>query len=78
MKTIAVSIDEPTLEAVDRIARGGRKSNRSKVIREALGEFIERRERAAREERERRVLSRHRSRLARQASALVAQQEEDR
>jgi metal-responsive CopG/Arc/MetJ family transcriptional regulator len=78
MKTIAVSIDEPTLEAVDRIARGGEKTNRSRVIREALGEFLERRERALREERERRVFSRHRNRLARQASALVAEQEKGR
>jgi len=78
MKTIAISIDEPTLAAVDRIAHGGEKTSRSRVIREALGEFIERRERAAREERERRVLARHRDRLARQAAALVAEQEKDR
>jgi metal-responsive CopG/Arc/MetJ family transcriptional regulator len=76
MKTIAISIDEPTLKAVDRIANGERKSNRSRVVRQALGEFIERRERLATEDRERRILARHRTRLARQAAAFVAEQEE--
>lgn len=86
MKTIAISIDEPTLEAVDRIAsalstrargRGrsrGRGPNRSEVIRRALRDFVQRREKRQREERERRILAAHRARLARQAEALVAEQ----
>lgn len=76
MKTIAISIDEPTLRAVDRIARDEKPASRSRVVRQALGEFIERRERQAREDQERKVLARHRARLAKEAAALVAEQED--
>lgn len=71
MKTIAVTIDEGTLERVDRLG-GGR--NRSRVIRDAVREYVARQERAAEEEREAAVIRRHRGRLARQAQALVRAQ----
>jgi len=71
MKTIAITIDDDTLERVDRIG-GGR--SRSRVIREAVQEYVTRLERAAEEERERAVIRRHRSRLARQVRALVRAQ----
>ena len=82
MKTIAVSIDEPTLQALDRVAsepggtgRKGRAStNRSKIVRRALREYIERREKAAREEKERSIFAANRETLAREAAALVADQ----
>lgn len=75
MKTIAVSIDEPTILALDRLARGGRKQRkRSELVRQALAEFLARRERQQREQRERVAIARHRTLLARQAQALVAEQ----
>lgn len=83
MKTIAISIDEPSLAAIDRIAgargRGAvsaraRKGNRSAVIRRALRDFIVRRQKQEREERERVILKAHRARVRRQAEALVAEQ----
>jgi len=83
MKTIAVSIDEASLAAVDRLAqaagrRRGRKraANRSEVVRRAVQEFIARQRRNEREERDRRILGTHRDRIERQATALVAEQAE--
>lgn len=86
MRTIAISIDESSLAAVDRIAatravpaRGGvssgsRRANRSAVIRLALRGFILTRQKQERDERERVILKAHRERLRRQAEALVAEQ----
>jgi hypothetical protein len=88
MKTIAVSIDEPTMRAIDEIARpagavasrrrggGGPPTvrSRSDVFRQALQEFVERTKKTTREARERRVFAKHRARLARQAKALIAEQ----
>ena len=81
MKTIAISIDEASLAAVDRLAqaagrrRNGRKvPNRSEVVRQALREFLDRRRRHEREERDRRILSDHRGEIERQAASLVAEQ----
>jgi len=75
MRTIAVSIDEPTILALDRLLRGGRKQRkRSELVRQALAEFLARRAREEREERERAAIARHRVLLARQAKALVAEQ----
>ena len=87
MKTIAISIDGPTLAAIDRIARalgkrsgrgerGKRAANRSEVIRDALQRFVEHYERQNREAEERRILSKHREKLGRQLAALVAEQAE--
>jgi metal-responsive CopG/Arc/MetJ family transcriptional regulator len=75
MKTIAVSIDEPTLVALDRLAQKGRvRGKRSELVREALAEFLARREDQEREALERTAISKHRSLLARQAKAMVAEQ----
>lgn len=80
MKTIAVSIDEASLAAIDQLARaagrgrGARPANRSQVVRRALQEFIARERRHDREEKDRRVLAAHRDMIARQAEALVADQ----
>ena len=70
MKTIAITIDEETLARVDR--EGGK--NRSSVIRDAVREYLARRERAADVKREDRVVRKHRVRLAREGSALVRAQ----
>ena len=75
MKTIAISIDEPTLEALDRFARRQRvPRKRSELVREAVAEFLARRERLEQEAGERAAIAKHRRLLARQAKALVAEQ----
>ena len=75
MKTIAISIDEPTLVALDRLAHKGRiRRKRSELVREALVEFLARREMLEREAVERTAIAKHRGRLARQAKAMVAEQ----
>ena len=75
MKTIAITIDEGTLGRVDRLASKGRtRSNRSRVIRLAVQEYVSRVERQAADEEEHAILHRHRDRLARQAAALVRSQ----
>ena len=88
MKTIAVSIDEPTLAAIDRLVRGGekgsrsgargpqRRTSRSDVVRKALHEFVAQTERAEREAKDRAILAKHRAALARQAKASVGLQAE--
>jgi len=75
MKTIAISIDEPTLGALDRLAQKGRvRGKRSELVREALAEFLARREGLEQEANERAAIARHRVLLARQAKAMVAEQ----
>lgn len=81
MKTIAISIDEASLAAVDRIAqaagrrRGGKRAaSRSEVIRQAVREFLAHQKRHDREENDRRVLAVNRGRIEREARMLVAEQ----
>jgi len=76
MKTIAITIDEPTLKRVDRLTANGQFHfrNRSEVIRKAVEQFVKRLEREAEEERETEIFRRHRSRLNRQAEALIKEQ----
>ncbi len=74
MKTIAITIDEAILERLDRLARSGGKANRSLMVREAVAAYIVQLERTVEEEREARVLRRHRRRLARQARAAIREQ----
>jgi len=73
MKTIAISIDEPTLVALDRLAGKGRaRRKRSELVREALAEFLARHE--EQEAIERAAIAKHRALLARQAKSMVAEQ----
>ena len=77
MKTIAITIDEAMLNRLDRAAsgRGGRtRPNRSRVIREAIGDYIRRLDHQAQEEQESAIVRRHRARLARQAGAAIREQ----
>ena len=78
MRTIAVSIDEATLEALDHLDPepndAGESISRSEIVRRALREYIERRHKAAREEKERSIIAANRAALAREAAALVAEQ----
>jgi metal-responsive CopG/Arc/MetJ family transcriptional regulator len=83
MKTIAISIDEASLAALDRLALSGRRrpgrtrrGNRSEVVRRALQEFIARQRKQKREEGDARILRAHRDLLARQAAVLVREQAE--
>jgi metal-responsive CopG/Arc/MetJ family transcriptional regulator len=71
MKTIAITIDQATLERVDRLGVG---RSRSGLIRDAVREYVGRLERLAEEEREAAVIHRNRGRLARQAHALARAQ----
>jgi len=72
VKTIAISIDEASLAALDRLARGGR--NRSELVRQAVSELVKRLEREGREAVERRALSRSKRALSRETAALVRDQ----
>jgi Arc/MetJ-type ribon-helix-helix transcriptional regulator len=76
MKTIAVTIDEPTLHRIDRLMAkdNGVWKSRSEVVRQAVQQFVARLERVAEEDREREIFRRHRSRLNRQAAALIKEQ----
>jgi len=76
MKTIAISIEQDTLDRVDRLTKSGGQTgtNRSHVIRLAIKEYVSRLERQAEEERETAIVRRHRGDLARQAKALVQEQ----
>jgi metal-responsive CopG/Arc/MetJ family transcriptional regulator len=74
MKTIAISIDEESLAALDRLARGRR--NRSELVRQAVAELVKRLERERREVAERKALARSRRSLARETAALMADQAE--
>lgn len=76
VKTIAITIDEETLKRVDRLARrrGTTPANRSRLIRQAVHEYVARLERHVDERRESAILRRDRTTLARQAKALIAEQ----
>ena len=76
MKTIAITIDEPTLNKVDRLTADDPASfkNRSEVIRRAVAQFVKRLELEAEAQRETEIFRRHKSRLNRQAKALVKEQ----
>lgn len=83
MKTIAISIDEASLAAIDSLVRtggGGRgrkgRENRSEVIRRAVREFVARRKRHEREESDGRILAANRARIEREARALIGEQAE--
>ncbi len=76
MKTIAITIDEPTLECIDRLLATKSISwkNRSEIIRKAVQQFVSNLERAAEEQREAQIFRQHSARLNRQAAALMKEQ----
>lgn len=74
MKTIAITIDDDTLERMARIGGRAGAMNRSALVREAVRQYVSRLERAADEEREASIMRRHRARLDKQAHAAVRMQ----
>ena len=76
MKTIAMTIDEPTLKRVDRLMASNIVpwKSRSEVIRHAVQQLVENLERTQEEKREREIFRRHGARLNRQAAALIKEQ----
>ncbi len=79
METVAVTLDEKTLKALDSVAaasrrKNGGRTNRSLVVRTAVQEYVERQIRIEAEEKERAILAKHRTRLAKEATALIRAQ----
>ncbi len=75
MKTIAVTIDEETLDRVDELASSSnRYSSRSALVRAALAGYVARERRLREEDRERRIIAAHKESLADELTALVAEQ----
>ena len=75
MKTIAVTIDEPTLQILDELAASSHQPrSRSALVRVAVREFAQRQRQQESEAQERQVLQKHKKLLARQARALIAEQ----
>ena len=76
MKTIAITIGDDTLRRIDTLISRKRSgaANRSLIIRQAVEEYLTSLERLADEERETEIFRKHRSRLAREADALVRDQ----
>ena len=75
MKTIAVTIDEPTLQLLDELAASSPQlRSRSALVRTAIRQFAERERRRESEAHEHEILHKHRKQLARQARALITEQ----
>ena len=75
MKTIAMTIDEPTLKRIDRLtSRDNKWKSRSEVIRQAVHRFVSDLERDDEDAHEREVFRRNAVRLDRQAAALIEEQ----
>ena len=74
MKTIAVTIDDETLDRVDELASSDQYSSRSALVRAALAGYVARERRLREEDRERRIIQEHKESLADELTALVAEQ----
>jgi metal-responsive CopG/Arc/MetJ family transcriptional regulator len=76
MKTIAISIDEPTLKAVERALHGaeGRFPTRSALIRQATAEYLRRLEREQEADRETKIFRQQHEHLRKCAEHLVTEQ----
>jgi metal-responsive CopG/Arc/MetJ family transcriptional regulator len=75
MKTIAITIEEDLIVRMDRFAAAmGARGNRSRIVREALRAYLTDFERLTEEKREREIFRKNRTKLTKQASALVKEQ----
>jgi hypothetical protein len=73
MKTIAMTIDETTLNLLDELATSfSRHRSRSASVRISVREFAERKRKNEAHESD--ILHKHKKLLARQAQALIAEQ----
>ena len=73
MKTIAITIDEPTLQQIDELAKQ-RGMNRSEIVREAAQDYIAEKEAASEEEKERKIFHRQKQKLRKQTAVLIREQ----
>jgi metal-responsive CopG/Arc/MetJ family transcriptional regulator len=73
MKTIAITIEETMLDRVDELAEK-EGLNRSEFVREAVQDYVSRKDAEVEEEREREIFRKHKKKLKRQTSALVREQ----
>jgi predicted transcriptional regulator len=65
MKTIAITIDAATLVRIDRLAANrDQPINRSRIIREAVAEYLMRAERRSEESKEKEIFRKNRTKLA--------------
>lgn len=71
---ISITLSEETLHAVDELAVEG--GNRSRVIEEAILEYVESRRRAARERRDLEILNQSATALNREVEEVLAYQVE--
>lgn len=76
MQTIAISIDAPTLKAVDRLRSVGKRkpTSRSEVIRQALQRFVAEQNRLEWEAREREIIKKYHKSLNAEAFAALSAQ----
>ena len=75
VKTIAVNVDEETLDLVDELTSSSdRYTSRSALVRAALAGYVARERQLRLEDRDRRVIQAHREALAEELTALVADQ----
>lgn len=73
MKTIAITIDEPTLTRLDALTSGKARA-RSALIRKAVQQFVASEEARLAEQRDAAAYRKHSKLVRRQAEALVAEQ----
>ncbi len=70
----SVTLSEETVRALDEIAGPG--GNRSRVIEEAMGEFVRRRSRELRDTRDLEIINRNAEQLNREVEDILAYQTE--
>ena len=75
MKTIAITIDEETLDLFDKLHRSSSEfRSRSALVRAAIREYAARVHKRLEEERERELVHKNKDLLDRQLKALIAEQ----
>ena len=75
MKTIAITVDEDTLELIDEMHRSSDEfRSRSALVRAAIREYAALEQKRSDEERERKIIRKNKDLLDRQLKALVADQ----
>lgn len=70
----SVTLEEETVQAIDEIAGVG--GNRSRVIEEAVNEYLRRRDRELRDARDLEILNRNAERLNREVEEVLSYQAE--